>query len=146
MRYVGQGFEIAVELVDGAEASGAALAAAFEDAYRALYGRAIAGLDVEALSWTLTLSAPAPPLPTAAGATAAATPLDPAPLFDPTRQAVGPAQRHAREALAPGQALDGPALIVEAQTTTVVGAGFRAVKSADGDLVLRRISAARGRR
>ena len=144
MRYVGQGFEIAVALEDGAEACGATLAAAFEDAYRALYGRTIAGLDIEALSWTLTLSAPAPPLPAAAATTPPATPLEAAPLFDPTRQAVAPAARQAREALAPGQTLNGPALIVEAQTTTVVGAGFHAVKSADGDLVLRRVSAAKG--
>ena len=144
MRYVGQGFEIAVALEDGAEASGATLAAAFEDAYRALYGRTIAGLDIEALSWTLTLSAPAPPLPAAAATTPPATPLEAAPLFDPTRQAVAPAARQAREALTPGQTLDGPALIVEAQTTTVVGAGFHAVKSADGDLVLCRASAAKG--
>ena len=144
MRYVGQGFEIAVALEDGAEASGATLATAFEDAYRALYGRTIAGLDIEALSWTLTLSAPAPPLPAAAATAPPATPLEAAPLFDPTRQTVVPAARQAREALAPGQTLNGPALIVEAQTTTVVGAGFRAVKSTDGDLVLRRVSVAKG--
>ena len=145
MRYVGQGFEIAVELEDGAEASAEALGAAFEEAYRALYGRAIPGLDVEALSWTLTLSAPPPPLPAGASTPSASTQamrLENAQLYDPTRQAVAPAVRHAREALAPEQSLDGPALIVEAQTTTVVGAGFRAAVSAQGDIVMRRVAAA----
>ena len=87
MRYVGQGHEIGVELppevVGGgggtksegrseansevdSEASSegdseavAALRAAFNRAYRTVYGRTIPGLDVEVLSWTLAVSAPA---------------------------------------------------------------------------------------
>ena len=84
MRYVGQGHEIGVELprevVVGAgegetghansemdsEADSevnseavAALRAAFDRAYETVYGRTIPGLDVEVLSWTLVVSAPA---------------------------------------------------------------------------------------
>ena len=79
MRYVGQGHEIGVELpvevVDGvaagfsrggASADGAvgadpaaALRDAFDRGYHAVYGRTIPGLDVEVLSWTLVVSAPA---------------------------------------------------------------------------------------
>ena len=142
MRYVGQGFEIAVELADAVPESGAALAAAFEKAYRAVYGRAIPGLDIEALSWTLSLSAPPPPLPP--------LPLPPGapPVEDAAARAaqgaLAASPRHAREALAPGCAIDGPALIVEAQTTTVVGAGFRAEASPDGDILMRRVAAPQG--
>ena len=80
MRYVGQGHEIGVELplevvgVEGglrsegssevdseanSEEAVAALRAAFDRAYRTVYGRTIPGLDVEVLSWTLVVSAPA---------------------------------------------------------------------------------------
>ncbi len=87
MRYVGQGHEIGVELprevveggagglggdlkVDGEEDSKAvaALKAAFDRAYEAVYGRTIPGLDIEVLSWTLVVSAPAGGRPPGAGA------------------------------------------------------------------------------
>ena len=142
MRYVGQGFEIAVELADAVPESGAALAAAFEKAYRAVYGRAIPGLDIEALSWTLSLSAPPPPLPPLPLPPGAPPVEDAAARAAQGALAAGP--RHAREALAPGCAIDGPALIVEAQTTTVVGAGFRAEASPDGDILMRRVAAPQG--
>ena len=70
MRYVGQGHEIGVELppevVGGAGAG--ALRAAFDRAYETVYGRTIPGLDIEVLSWTLVVSAPAAGRPAAAGA------------------------------------------------------------------------------
>ena len=82
MRYVGQGHEIGVglprEVVGGGGARSEAnsevdsearsegdseavvvLRAAFDRAYREVYGRTIPGLDVEVLSWTLVVSAPA---------------------------------------------------------------------------------------
>ena len=72
MRYVGQGHEIGVELppevVGGAGAG--ALRAAFDRAYETVYGRTIPGLDIEVLSWTLVVSAPAAGRPGAAGASA----------------------------------------------------------------------------
>ena len=63
MRYVGQGHEIGVE-VPGRVAEGtgavAVLRSAFDEAYRAVYGRLIPGLDVEVLSWTLVVTAHEP--------------------------------------------------------------------------------------
>ncbi len=60
MRYVGQGHEIGVEVpaeVVAGTGSVAALRGAFDEAYRAVYGRVIPGLDVEVLSWTLVVTA-----------------------------------------------------------------------------------------
>ena len=60
MRYVGQGHEIGVEVpaeVVAGTGSAAALRGAFDEAYRAVYGRVIPGLDVEVLSWTLVVTA-----------------------------------------------------------------------------------------
>jgi 5-oxoprolinase (ATP-hydrolysing) len=43
-----------------------------------------------------------------------------------------------REALAPGARVDGPALITEAQTTTVVAPGWRATIGPHGHILLER--------
>ncbi len=145
MRYAGQGYEIAVELPAGpAQTFGrAALHGAFESAYRTLYGRVIPELDIEVLSWTLSLAAAAAPLASAAIAAGAAVALsaEVAEMYDPARQERVPARRLARESLVPGEVIEGPAMIVEAQTTTVVSAAFRAAVSARGDLVLERTGA-----
>ncbi len=174
MRYAGQGYEIAVELPagigdtrsadrdtrpsadradrdtrranDADAAARADLHAAFERAYRGLYGRVIPELDVEVLSWTLTLGAP----PAALSTAAVAADERPAPANAPPPQAIEMydsrlrrhlrARRHARESLAPGTVIEGPAVIVEAQTTTVLSPAFRARVSPRGDLVLERIA------
>ncbi len=155
MRYAGQGHEIAVRAPapslsasgDGKGEGAGDLLAAFEAAYRAIYGRTIPGMAVEVVSWSLKLSAPAP---TGAGPTD--TPLHPRPLArdgwakGAAKRAVfdaGARQRldyafYERGALAPGEAVEGPALIVEAQTTTVVTARFDAQVDAAGNLHLTR--------
>ena len=139
MRYRGQGHELAVALPGGTcgPGAGAAFAAAFEAAYEAAYARAIPGLAVEAVNWTLWLEAEGPPAPP--------RPPDPAPnraepagareMFDPGSGALEPAPVFRRAALAPGAVLDGPAAIVEDQTTTVVPRSWRARVDALGAIV-----------
>jgi N-methylhydantoinase A len=131
MRYRGQGHEIAVPLPVRAYAAAdaAELHAAFEDAYRRLYSRIIPGVEVEVLSWVLLLSAPAP-------AADAAPPPEPPPSYpSPARyRAVFDADTaefidvaiYERTALAPGAVIPGPAIIVEDETSTVVGRAFAA--------------------
>ena len=122
MRYLGQGFEIAVDATD-ATADG--LRRAFDAAYEQLYGRLIPDLDVEVLSWTLTLSVGRPVV---------------APLGDspPAASRVAPGgTRVPRDDLAPGSELTGPVTIVEDQTTTVVPADFQASVDAHGNVILR---------
>ncbi|MYD98013.1 MAG: hydantoinase/oxoprolinase family protein [Gammaproteobacteria bacterium] len=125
MRYLGQGFEIAV---DAKDATADGLRRAFDVAYERLYGRLIPNLDVEVLSWTLTLSGGRPVVASFGGSpTAAASP-------DVGRSGV---TRVAREDLATGSELAGPATIVEDQTTTVVPADFQASVDAHGNVILR---------
>ena len=174
MRYVGQGHEIGVELPadvmagtsGGAsphEATGgggggpvAALRAAFDRAYHAVYGRTIPGLDVEVLSWTLVVSAPArPPMatgtsdpdPTPTRASPAPAPArePPAPspvaraeLFDGTGDRIVNAAVHHRRALDPGARVRGPALIAETQTTSVIPDGWEARVLPGGHLLAER--------
>ena len=56
-------------------------------------------------------------------------------MFDPGSGALEPAPVFRRAALAPGAALDGPAAIVEDQTTTVVPRSWRARIDALGAIV-----------
>ncbi|MBX3706369.1 MAG: hydantoinase/oxoprolinase family protein [Pseudomonadales bacterium] len=151
MRYVGQGYEIAVTLPDGelgAEA-GVALHAAFETEYRRLYGRVIPGLDVEILSFTLALTElGAPDLYTGAGppgrsqrvgADGSAGAMR-GRLFDPESGAATEVPLVLRSDLAEaGRAIAGPLLIVEDQTTTVVSKGFSVVVDRFDNLVLERL-------
>ena len=60
MRYRGQGHEIGVQLPvrEFVGADKAAMIQLFETAYRRLYSRPIPGVEIEVLSWVLTLSAP----------------------------------------------------------------------------------------
>ena len=90
------------------------------------------------LTWTLSIATDRP-LPKPAGAP------DPGDRTRPERPSRGarpclwPARKaalHERAALAPGMSLDGPALIVEDGTTTVVPQGFSARINALGQIVL----------
>jgi N-methylhydantoinase A len=130
MRYRGQGHEIAVELPVRAfkSADRAAITALFEDAYRRLYSRPIPGVDIEILSWVVTISAPAH------GELASAMPVRPnepkararRPLFDPQAGEFQNVPIHWRGDLGPGAKIAGPAVIAEDDTSTVVSPMFEA--------------------
>jgi N-methylhydantoinase A len=142
MRYVGQGHEIAVPLearpldLDDRQR----LQAAFEREYRVQFGRIIPGLDAEVLSWAVSVTAPvAPPTPVASlPGNAEPTPSGRRRVFDPGSGEYHEATVFQRADLQPGAHIDGPALIVEDETTTVVAPAFRATVNALGYLVLER--------
>ena len=130
MRYRGQGHEITVDLPPGklANAARLSLAAAFQGAYAATYGRTIPGLEVEIMNWTLRLAAikapppPCPPQPEDRPAKEAGARA----LFSPSELALEKVKLYRRSDLAPGSAIEGPALIVEEETATLVPKGFAA--------------------
>ena len=143
MRYLGQGHEIEVELPNRVltTSDGETLQSLFDEAYVRHYGRTIPGLDVEVLSWTLTLSTTVPtpeacPQPTGEDPPPAAQ-VERA-LFDSQDTAYGPVPVYRRDALALGMRIPGPALIVEPQTTTVVSPRFEARINDLGYIVLTR--------
>jgi N-methylhydantoinase A len=130
MRYRGQGHEIAVTLAvrDFAAADRASLGELFEAAYRRLYSRSIPGVDVEILSWVVSLSAPAQGRLAAA---AAERPSAPKPIarhavFDADAGGFVETPVYWRADLAPGARIRGPAVIAEDETSTVVGPEFEA--------------------
>jgi N-methylhydantoinase A len=143
MRYAGQGHEIAASLPvrDFRKDDGATLHRIFEDAYAHLYGRIIPRLDVEVLSWTLTVSAPAVDWEIVADVAAGETSLKPRRhrrIFDPVKQGLVEAPEYRRRDLTPGMTVAGPALIIEEQTTTVVSSSFNAAVDGFGHIVLTR--------
>jgi N-methylhydantoinase A len=142
MRYVGQGHEIAVGLP--VEPYGREHAdrfrELFEAAYARLYGRHIEQVDIEVLSWTLTISAPAPE-EEPPSCLQENTALEPAPvltqsMFDPVHSRHIEAPVYLREHLRPGHHMSGPALISEDQTTTVVTSRYNISIDASGYIVL----------
>ncbi|MCK0166796.1 hydantoinase/oxoprolinase family protein [Jannaschia sp. S6380] len=136
MRYVGQGWEIPVALTpeQAAEPDAAMFRQLFEDDYAHLFGRPVAGLDVEITVWAVNATTrPAP-----------VDPVTPAPrgkpapeqgrrrLFDPAAGAFAEARVVSRDALTPGATVAGPAVITEDETTIVVPPGRHALCQADG--------------
>ena len=140
MRYRGQGHEIAVPLPNEALDSDAAvdLRRRFEQTYETVFGRIIPKLEVEALTWTLSLATDRPlPKPSRKPrAKAAPAPSSEREVLDPASGRHERTAIHERTALKPGMSFDGPALIVEDGTTTVVPQGFSARINAVGQIVL----------
>ena len=138
MRYRGQGWEIPVELPPG-RVTARAIGDAFTEAYETHFGRAIEDLTIEAVSWSVRVaSQQAPPeliRPVTEGAPVA--PGANRPVCDPSTGKPLEAGLVERAALVAGEQVRGPALIVEEQTTTVLGPHHTAVVAADGTLVIR---------
>src|SRR5215218_2867097 len=130
MRYVGQGFEVTVPVVTGED-----LKAAFETAYVRAHGRMGPDVPTEAISWRVLSRGPDPALrllaaPAGDGDALKGTRdvyLDGAyretPIFDRYRMTVG-------------TQIEGPAIVEERESTTVVGAGATARVAEDGSLIV----------
>jgi N-methylhydantoinase A len=137
MRYRGQGHEVAVPLPNG-PLDPAALRAAFDTTYARVYGRVIPKLEIEAVTWTLSLAEPHDlPKQLAATQTAAATtPLGSRVMLETTSGETVDAAVYLRASLTKGVSLQGPAVIVEDGTSTIVPTGYVARISAGDDIVI----------
>ena len=143
MRYVGQGWEIPVTLPDRPFTPEDAdwLRDTFRSHYAQFFGRAIDGLDgLEIEIVTVSVKAederPAPQAHQITEGRPATPPGEIRAVFDPAQGAPLPAAIIAREALAPGDRIPGPAVIVERETSTVVTSPFDVVMQSDGSLLL----------
>ena len=129
MRYVGQGHEIAVKL-PARELTAAdilAIRAAYDAEYTRFYDRPVPGSDVEILSFAVTVS-------TVVERVEPVAPVADAPAPKPVRiqsvrdTATGEVADWAvydRAAMAPGASVPGPCIVAEAETSTLVGPGWR---------------------
>jgi N-methylhydantoinase A len=141
MRYAGQGWEIPIVLTqnDVAHPDPARFQALFEADYVKLFGRAVAGMDVEITVWSVMASTVAEAVTRLAPATPGAPAKDSGTrmLFDPGAGAVQEARVVERSTLSPGATVAGPAAIVEAETTIIVPASRHAICQPDGSIDLR---------
>ncbi len=131
MRYSGQGHEIEVVLPnrDLTEEDVPGLRDAYDHAYREQYHRSVPGMQIEIMNWSLT-AATQPPEPekisrVMGARKAQASRTRPAYVRQMAETKSLPV--HLRRDLAAGHVIEGPALIVEAQTTTFVDAAWTAV-------------------
>lgn len=140
MRYAGQGWEIPVPLPykTFVDADKSEILAAFEAAYRKLFGRVIVGLGIEITNWSLVVASLLPETPAVVrhATGAPVTPSRKRQFFDAALRKTVDAQEVDRKDMSAGQSVEGPAIIVESETTTIVTSGFRAVGQGDGSLRL----------
>ncbi|MFN3661119.1 hydantoinase/oxoprolinase family protein [Yoonia sp.] len=145
MRYTGQGWEIPVSLTadQATKPDGATFQELFEADYESLFGRKVAGMDIEITVWAVnatTASADATALPKTPHGTAVTGNASRA-LFDPALARITDAQIVPRASLAPGDHVKGPALITEDETTIVIPASRQAMARPDGTIDITEIRA-----
>ncbi len=142
VRYFGQGNEITLWLGEGDAfpADLATIEARFDDEYRRVYGLAIPGVPLEAVTWRLSAYAEAPELRVheLPPATGSPRPHRMRPVrFDRAGAAVEvPVYR--REQLGAGARFDGPAVVEERETTAVIRPGWSCEVLPDGVIVASR--------
>ncbi|MFF0922913.1 hydantoinase/oxoprolinase family protein [Rhizobium leguminosarum] len=143
VRYAGQGWDIPVPLADDNfdAASAETIAASFEKEYERFFGRAIEGLDIEIVSWSVKASSPLPPverIPSVAEGNVV-QPGGTRRLFEASQGAYLEAGIHERTGLKPGDVIKGPAVIVERETSAVLTSSFKAIVQHDGSLLATRV-------
>ncbi|MHA1563867.1 MAG: hydantoinase/oxoprolinase family protein [Alphaproteobacteria bacterium] len=144
MRYVGQGHELPIDLPAGdlMPAHIDALKTRFEARYAEQYGLNVPNMAVEILTWSLTLSTPSERADEAPSPTrppqSQPEPVGWREMFDSQRGEMVRTAVFWRPDLQPGAAIEGPAVITEDETATVVPAAFDARIDGRGYIVLER--------
>jgi len=136
-RYAGQAFDIEVELAPGT-LEGAAIAAAFHATYERLYQNADTGAQIDLINLRVKIvgKTPAPETRALRSAEGSATPAGKRDIWYGGRRHT--ARLFARASLLSGHIIEGPAIIEQFDTTTVVAPGFRAAVDEHGILVITR--------
>jgi N-methylhydantoinase A len=140
VRYVGQGHEIRIDLPEGqlGPESLPGIRETFEEVYRSLFGRTGPDVPLEAVSWRLIASGPRPSVrlsvPPAAAASSALK--GQRLVYFPDWEEHRPVAVYDRYVLAPGTELDGPAIVEERESTTVVGPAARVAIDAARNLLV----------
>jgi N-methylhydantoinase A len=141
MRYYGQGHEVVITVPNRplASADVALLQERFDETYRRIYRRIIPYAEVEVLSWGLTLSTRAEavqPSQEVRDTPSKARQRGRRPYFDGEKGEMLDMPTYWRGDLLPGHRVEGPALIQEEQTTTLVTERFVAEIAANGAIVI----------
>ena len=141
MRYAGQGWEIPVPLKasDAANPDAKRFLARFEEDYKRLFGRIVHGMEAEITVWSVNAFTPTTP-PSHAESPKIVKRIETSQTracFDPALGQAVEAQIVEREALEIGKGVEGPALIIEDETTIVLPASRSASVASDGTIEIR---------
>jgi N-methylhydantoinase A len=142
MRYAGQGWEIVVRLPNrefGMD-DGNQIRRLFEDEYIRLFGRALDGLDIEIMNWSVQASSPLADVQLVPRLSARSSLQSDSKrnIFDAKQQSMIEASVFDREQMVAGDQVIGPAIIVENETTTIVTSEFEAIMQSDRCLLVQR--------
>ena len=123
MRYFGQGAEVPVSLPYKRLTSGLAdgLVNLFEENYKKLYGRTVAGAKPQVITWRLTGRAKGRGHRFEWGVRKANAKASRRPIYLPLKQSYSEVPVHDRYSVAPGTTLEGP-LVLEERECTIVAA------------------------
>jgi N-methylhydantoinase A len=139
LRYSGQSFELGVAISDAPAEIGAieAAIAAFHVRHDAVNGYAMPDHAVEIVNLRLAVVAARPLAPHEPAAAQEASPVQTRPVWF---RATGFADTavYRRAALGPGDRIDGPAIVEQMDSTTVIPPGWRAVVAAEGSMLMGR--------
>ena len=140
MRYSGQGWEIPVPLefrqFNSADVDD--IKSRFEEAYTTLFGRTIEGLSIEITNWSLIVAThvPEPVAVKCQNTGKAASVKRMRGFYDAARRSNVEAQEIERTVMQAGVMVEGPAVIIEQETSTIVTSGYRAIGQSDGSMLL----------
>ena len=146
MRYIGQGHEVSVEIpvkLEEAELdsqSSGRLTIAFETEYTRLYGRTIPSLEIEILTWSLLVSTKESDglAINMSAKTYAPDTTEFRKLMDAESGEFNDAAVYDRLSLAPGAKIEGPAIVTESDTATVITRRFEGQVTDGGYMIFER--------
>lgn len=136
MRYTGQGWEIPIELTE--EQAMNPVAATFEarfiEDYTKLFGRPVAGMDIEITVWSVNATTPPEKVARTIEISGSdrATSVGARLLFDPATATFLNADVVNRFDMKVGERAAGPVAVVEDETTIIVPASRNAIRQPDG--------------
>jgi N-methylhydantoinase A len=139
VRYAGQGHEIRIDLPIGSlgPSSLGPIRETFETVYRSLFGRTGPEVPLEAVSWRVIASGPKPSVQLNASGSPGRNPVKgERPVYFPEWEKHRPVPVYDRYVLAPDTTIDGPAIIEERESTTVVGPDARIEVDSARNLVI----------
>ena len=136
MRYKGQGWEIPIALTENQAMTPdvAVFEKRFEEEYTKLFGRPVAGMDIEITVWSVNATTPPEDvsLIDAIGQVTAADAIGSRPVFDAALGQFTDAKIVARDQMQSGASINGPAAIIEDETTIIIPSSRRAMRQSDG--------------
>jgi N-methylhydantoinase A len=146
MRYVGQGHDLQIDLPDDPTSAvkrpvefAMALASGFAESYRSIFGRSLDRHPVEILTWTMTATVAMAPEEIGVvfqSPSGRPEPVGKARLYDFEAGARQDAPIYWRSNLPEGFRIEGPAIVAEEETSTVVSAGYEVSVHPLGHLIL----------